>query len=93
MKRWHSPPRESNFLLHIEVGNTRWQDALKDSSQPEKGVIFNYFFIMETILLVITKNLEIQENFGAYASRKLKVHGIIIFLKMDLKMVYINPLQ
>lgn len=83
------PTREIHFLLNIEVGNTRWQDALKDSSQLEKGVIFNYIFIMETILLVITKNLEIQENFWAYALRKLKVHGIIIFLTMDLKMVYI----
>lgn len=43
------PTKESHFLLHIEVGNTRWQDDLKDSSQPEKGVIFNYIFIMETI--------------------------------------------
>jgi len=31
------PTRESHFLLHIEIGNTRWQDAVKDSSQPEKG--------------------------------------------------------
>lgn len=63
--------------------------CLKRQFSARKGAIFNYIFIMETILLVITKNLEIQENFWAYALRKLKVHGIIIFLTMDLKMVYI----